>query len=80
MANYPYVIVGAGMSAAAAVQVTRDRDRVGEILIVGPETFPPYKRPPLSNGLWREDRIEDLWMSNETPDSHLHLQFRRPSG
>ncbi len=51
MATYPYVIIGAGMSAAAAVQGIRDHDRAGEILIGGQEAFPPYKRSPLSKGL-----------------------------
>ena len=78
MATYSYVIIGAGMSAAAAVQGIRDHDQAGEILIVGQEVFPPYKRPPLSKGLWREERIEDLWMSNDVQDSHLHLHLGDP--
>jgi 3-phenylpropionate/trans-cinnamate dioxygenase ferredoxin reductase subunit len=42
------VIVGAGMTAAAAAEALRQADFDGRILIVGREAHLPYERPPLS--------------------------------
>ena len=53
MPHYPYLIVGGGMTAAAAVQGIRAIDRAGAIGVIGLEPHPPYQRPPLSKGLWK---------------------------
>jgi 3-phenylpropionate/trans-cinnamate dioxygenase ferredoxin reductase component len=56
----PYLIVGGGMAADAAVRGIRAVDPDHEILLVTAEPHPPYDRPPLSKGLWKgvdEDRI-----------------------
>ena len=56
-----YLIVGGGMTAAAAVRGIREHDADGSITLVGSEPDPPYKRPPLTKGLWAgERRGEDL--------------------
>ena len=49
---YDYVIVGAGLAGASAVEGIRERDMRGTILLVGAEPQPPYNRPPLSKQLW----------------------------
>jgi 4a-hydroxytetrahydrobiopterin dehydratase len=43
-----YLIVGGGMTAAAAIDGMRSHDADGGIVLVGGEQHPPYKRPPLS--------------------------------
>jgi 3-phenylpropionate/trans-cinnamate dioxygenase ferredoxin reductase component len=49
---YDYVIVGAGLAGASAVEGIRERDAQGTILLVGAEPQRPYNRPPLSKQLW----------------------------
>jgi NADPH-dependent 2,4-dienoyl-CoA reductase/sulfur reductase-like enzyme len=50
--SYSYVIVGAGLSGASAVEGIRQIDQHGSILLLGAEKDPPYDRPPLSKQLW----------------------------
>lgn len=50
--SHDYVIVGAGLAAASAVEGIRQHDRSGSILMLGIERDPPYDRPPLSKQLW----------------------------
>jgi 3-phenylpropionate/trans-cinnamate dioxygenase ferredoxin reductase component len=50
--SYKYVIVGAGLAGASAVEGIRERDRQGSILLLGAEPDLPYDRPPLSKQLW----------------------------
>ncbi len=49
---YDYVIVGAGLAGASAVEGIRERNAQGTILLVGAEPQRPYNRPPLSKQLW----------------------------
>ena len=55
MTNFKYLIVGAGMTADAAVQGIRELDPKGSIALIGKEIDPPYDRPPLSKGLWKRN-------------------------
>ncbi len=48
MKEFDYLIVGAGLAAASAVDGIRSRDADGTILLLGEEEEPPYHRPPLS--------------------------------
>ena len=50
--SYSYLIVGAGLSGASAVEGIRQVDRRGSILLLGAEEDLPYDRPPLSKQLW----------------------------
>ena len=50
MSHYPYLIIGGGMTAAAAVQGIREVDPTGAIGVIGLEPHPPYQRPLLSKG------------------------------
>jgi NADPH-dependent 2,4-dienoyl-CoA reductase/sulfur reductase-like enzyme len=61
MLAYKYLIVGGGMSAAAAIKGIREIDTDCSIAVVGSETDPPYKRPPLSKKLWQGKPIEMVW-------------------
>jgi NADPH-dependent 2,4-dienoyl-CoA reductase/sulfur reductase-like enzyme len=52
MKKYKYIIIGGGMTGAAAVMGIRENDPDGSIAVFSKEEFPPYSRPPLSKGLW----------------------------
>jgi NADPH-dependent 2,4-dienoyl-CoA reductase/sulfur reductase-like enzyme len=59
-----YLIVGGGMTAAAAARGIREIDAGSKITIAGEESEPPYARPPLSKGFWKGEpeskRVLDL--------------------
>src|SRR5829696_452205 len=47
----PYVVVGAGLAGAKAVQTLREEGFDRPIVLLGAEPERPYERPPLSKGL-----------------------------
>jgi len=61
MPHFKYVIVGAGMTAASAVQGIRELDPMGSIALIGDDPEPPYDRPPLSKGLWKGKALDSIW-------------------
>jgi 3-phenylpropionate/trans-cinnamate dioxygenase ferredoxin reductase component len=62
MASYTYLIVGGGMSAAAAAKGIRQVDPNGSIGMIGLEVNPPYNRPPLTKDLWKGGEEESIWI------------------
>lgn len=52
MSTTSYLIIGGGMTAAAAAQGIREIDPDGAITIVSSDDAPPYNRPPLTKKLW----------------------------
>lgn len=72
MERVHYLIVGGGMAADAAVRGIRESDPDGEIAIIGAEPEMPYKRPPLSKGLWKGDPDETIWYWTETLGVTFH--------
>ncbi|MEO6808341.1 MAG: FAD/NAD(P)-binding oxidoreductase [Isosphaeraceae bacterium] len=70
--TYKYVIVGGGMTAAAAIEGIREVDSSGSIGLIGAEGHPPYDRPPLSKGLWKGKPLEGIWRKVEGPGVTLH--------
>ena len=73
MPNYAYLIVGGGMTAAAAVQGIREVDPSGSIGLLSAEGHPPYDRPPLSKKLWKGKPLESIWRQTESQGVTLHL-------
>ncbi|GAB4359763.1 MAG: FAD-dependent oxidoreductase [Methylohalobius crimeensis] len=73
MPTYQYLIIGGGMTADAAIQGIRAIDPRGSIGLIGTEPHPPYKRPPLSKGLWQGKPLEKIWYATEERDVTLHL-------
>jgi 3-phenylpropionate/trans-cinnamate dioxygenase ferredoxin reductase component len=63
MRNYRYLIVGGGMTGAAACRGIREHDADGTIGLVGDDPHLPYKRPPLTKGLWKNSDEGSLWCS-----------------
>jgi len=56
-----YLLIGGGMTADAAVKGIREHDEDGPIVLVGSEPHPPYKRPPLTKGLWSGGDEAKIW-------------------
>jgi len=73
MAHFPYLIVGGGMSAAAAVRGIREIDDKKKIVVIGKEEVKPYTRPLLSKGLWKGKPLEEVWQNVDVPDVEFIL-------
>jgi 3-phenylpropionate/trans-cinnamate dioxygenase ferredoxin reductase component len=76
MRSYKYLIIGAGMTADAAVRGIRELDPHGSIGLVGIETDPPYDRPPLTKGLWKGKPLEKIWRETASLNVELNLGHR----
>jgi len=76
MPAYPYLIVGGGMTADAAVRGIRELDPSRAIGLIGAEPDPPYARPPLSKGLWKGEALDGIWRGTEQAGVELHLGRR----
>lgn len=64
------------MAADAAVQGIREVDPEGTIGLFSTESHPPYDRPPLSKGLWKNKSLETIWRGTESRGVDLHLDCR----
>jgi NADPH-dependent 2,4-dienoyl-CoA reductase/sulfur reductase-like enzyme len=73
MPNYQYLIIGGGMTAAAAVDGIREVDSTGGIGLISAEPDPPYNRPPLSKALWKGERLETIWRKAKNELMEIHL-------
>lgn len=73
MSDYTYLIIGGGMTAHAAARGIREIDPTGSIGLIGAEPVPPYKRPPLSKGLWKGKPLERVWSKTGELGVDLHL-------
>lgn len=77
MTDYQYLIIGGGMTAAAAVDGIREVDPAGNIGLIGAEAEAPYDRPPLSKALWKGAKLETIWRPME--GKRVKLQFGCPA-
>lgn len=76
MPHTPYLIIGGGMTGAAAAVGIRELDSDGAITILSAETAPPYDRPPLSKKLWDGKKtVEDI-LAPLPEDAELRLGRR----
>ena len=73
MPDYKYLIVGGGMTADAAVGGIREVDAEASIGVLAAETSPPYKRPPLTKGLWKGEPESEIWLENAKKNADLKL-------
>jgi 3-phenylpropionate/trans-cinnamate dioxygenase ferredoxin reductase subunit len=71
MTNYDYLIVGGGMTAAAAADGIREVDAEGSIGMFSSEPDAPYNRPPLSKALWKGKSLDSIWRKMRNVDLHL---------
>lgn len=58
--SFRYVVIGGGFAGEYAIRGIRERDPEGSIALFSGERHPPYKRPPLSKGLWQGESEEKL--------------------
>jgi len=73
MKDYQYLIVGGGMTAAAATDGIREVDPTGLIGLTGAEPDAPYDRPPLSKALWKGKSLDAIWRKSVDKGITLHL-------
>src|SRR5512147_2724366 len=73
MPHYKYLIIGGGMTADAAVKGIREVDSSGPIGVISMEADPPYDRPPLTKGLWKDKSFDAIWRSATKQHAQLHL-------
>src|SRR5512139_3448806 len=73
MMNYRYLIIGGGMTAAAAVDGIREVDPIGGIGLVSAELDAPYDRPPLSKKLWKGKSLDIIWRKTEDKGVKVYL-------
>ena len=73
MTNYDYLIIGGGMTAAAAVDGIREVDANGGIGMISTEPDAPYNRPPLSKALWKGKPLDSIWRKTENKGVEMHL-------
>jgi NADPH-dependent 2,4-dienoyl-CoA reductase/sulfur reductase-like enzyme len=74
MTHYNYLLIGGGMTAAAAIEGIRAVDQDGTIGLISADANRPYNRPPLSKGLWKGDTsLDDIWAGPADSNATLHL-------
>jgi NADPH-dependent 2,4-dienoyl-CoA reductase/sulfur reductase-like enzyme len=61
------------MTGEAAVQGIRSIDESGSVGMISAEPDPPYKRPPLSKGLWKGQSLERIWYKTDERNADFHL-------
>jgi len=76
MVSYDYLIVGGGMTADAAATALVERDPQGKIGLISAESDPPYDRPPLTKGLWKDQDLGSVWRETSRAGATLHLGRR----
>ena len=76
MTDTRYLIIGGGMTGDSAVKGIREHDPAGSIVLVGDEPYEPYKRPPLSKGLWSGGDEAKLWRGTAEHGADLRLGRR----
>lgn len=72
MPSYKYLIVGGGMTAAAAIGGIRELDLAGSIGVIASEPHQPYNRPPLSKGLWKGTSLDSIWRAAADDNLTFH--------
>lgn len=73
---YPYLIIGGGAAASACVEGIRALDCTNKIAIICEESFPPYRRPPLTKGLWMGEPLDSIWAHFEGENVSLFLNTK----
>src|SRR4030095_14146048 len=79
MDKYKYLIIGGGMTGDAAVKGIREIDSTGTIGVISSEPNPPYSRPPLTKGLWKNSPEEKIWKKTAEQNAELILNTRATS-
>lgn len=76
MEQFDYLIIGGGMTAAAAANGIREVDDEGSIAVVSAEERRPYDRPPLTKALWTgKATTDDIW--RDVPGGVTYFEGRQ---
>jgi 3-phenylpropionate/trans-cinnamate dioxygenase ferredoxin reductase component len=76
---YSHIILGGGLTGAAAVEGIRQDDANGSILLMSTEPDLPYDRPPLSKQLWTgAKRVGEIFVQPQSfyTDHRVDLRLR----
>lgn len=73
MPKYDYLILGGGMAGDAAASAILEKQPQASVGILSEDADPPYNRPPLSKGLWKDQEEEDIWRQTADKGVTLHL-------
>lgn len=66
MSKAAYVVIGAGIAGARAVEALRKHGVDGRVIVIGDETLAPYERPELSKGyLAGKKKISEFTVRDE---------------
>lgn len=76
MERRPFLIVGGGLAAQAAVRAIRETGQAASVRVVTDEADPPYSRPPLSKGLWKGQDVDSIWLPVDSATADLSLNTR----
>ena len=76
MKRVQHLIVGGGMTAAAAARGARDAAPGAAVALIGAEPHPPYNRPPLSKALWKGDPEAGIWRTEDVAGVEMILSRR----
>ena len=76
MKRFQHLIVGGGMTAAAAAHGIREVTPDASIGLISAEPHPPYNRPPLSKALWKGDPESSVWRTDDVQGVDVTLSRR----
>ncbi|TMB95869.1 MAG: NAD(P)/FAD-dependent oxidoreductase [Chloroflexi bacterium] len=76
MAHYKHLVIGGGMTGHAAVQAIRKADPDGTIGLFSMEPDKPYRRPPLTKGLWTGQKFDTIWYNTDELGVDMRLSSR----
>ena len=76
MNHYKYIIIGGGMTGDAAVKGIREIDAHAPIAMISMESHPPYARPPLTKGLWKNTPEEKICKITDAQNVEIMLNTR----
>lgn len=76
MKRFQHLIVGGGMTAAAAARGVREQAPRASVGIISAERHPPYNRPPLSKALWKGDPEASIWRTDDVQGVEVMLSRR----
>jgi len=71
-----HLIVGGGMTAAAAARGAREAAPEAAVALISAEPHPPYNRPPLSKALWKGEPESSIWRSDDVQGVETILSRR----
>ncbi len=64
------------MAADAAVQGILETEPSASVGVISAESDPPYNRPPLTKGLWKDQQLDSIWRKDTAEKTQLHLGRR----